>query len=197
MAIPTWTTGLRGWRCCTNSGLEAVLQRAAVRAVLVAMGIAAVLGPLHWLGVGLRLLLVLGVVMAVLALAVPHIGVRLLTRITQWVRARYWAPEEGRFYSFGGVPLRIDDDGRHMWLDADGLQRVLGRREPEDALAARHAGHWQRGDDGKLVLRVDAVVKNLNTMPGRDEPRILRFRRYLEREVLFPAEQRRSRGRTG
>jgi hypothetical protein len=174
-----------------------VLQRAAVRALVVAMGIAAVLGPLHLLGVGLRLLLVLGVVMAVLALAVPHIGVRLLTSTTQWVRARYWAPEEGRFHSFGGVPLRIDDDGRHVWLDADGLQRVLGRREPEEAQAARHAGHWQRGADGKLMLRVDAVVKNLNIMAGRDEPRIQRFRRYLEREVLFPADQRRNRARAG
>jgi hypothetical protein len=165
--------------------------------VVVALAIAAVLGPLHLLGVGLRLLLALGVLMAFVALLLPHIGVRWLTGIVQWVRARYWGPEEGRFHSFGGVPLHIDDDGRHVWVDADGLQRVLGRREPEDALAARHAGHWQRAADGKLMLRVDAVVRNLNTMAGRDEPRIQRFRRYFEREVLFPAEQRRSRGRTG
>lgn len=174
-----------------------MLQRAAARALAVALAIAAVLGPLHLMGVGLRLLLALGVLMAFVALLLPHIGVRMLTGITQWVRARYWGPEEGRFHSFGGVPLHIADDGRYVWVDADGLQRVLGRREPEEALAARHAGHWQRGDDGKLMLRVDAVVRNLNTMAGRDEPRILRFRRYFEREVLFPADQRRRRGRTG
>jgi hypothetical protein len=36
------------------------------------------------------------------------------------------------------------------------------------------------------MLRVDAVVQNLATMPGRDAPRIQKFRRYLERDVLFP-----------
>jgi hypothetical protein len=174
-----------------------VLQRAAARAVLVAVAIAAVLGPLHLLGVGLRLLLVVGLAMAFVALVLPPVGVRMIDGIVQWVRGRYWGPEEGRFHSFNGVPLRIEDDGRHVWVDGNGFQRVLGRREPDEALAARHAGHWQRAPDGMLMLRVDAVVRHLNTMPGRDHPRIQRFRRYFEREVLFPAGQRRTRGGQG
>jgi hypothetical protein len=71
--------------------------------------------------------------------------------------------------------------------------RVLGRREAEDVLAARHTGRWQRDEDGVLMLRVDAVVQRLAAMPGRDEPRVQRLRRYFEREVLFPASQRRAR----
>jgi hypothetical protein len=172
-----------------------VWQRVAVRAAGVALAIAAVLGPLHLLGVGLRLLLALAIVMAFIALVLPTLGQRLIGAVVQGVRARYWGAEEGHFHSFGGVPLRVEDDGRHLWVDGDGLQRVLGRREPDEALAARHAGHWQRAPDGMLMLRVDAVVRHLNTMGGRDDPRIQRLRRYFEREVLYPAEQRRNRSR--
>ncbi len=174
-----------------------MLQRAAARAVVVAVAIAAVLGPLHWMGVGLPLLLAVAVFMVFMALVLPPVATRMIDGAVQWVRERHWAPEEGRFHSFAGVPLRIEDDGRFVWVDGDGLLRVLGRREPDEALAARHAGHWQRAPDGMLMLRVDAVVRYLNSMPGRDEPRVQRLRRYFEREVLFPAEQRRTRGRAG
>jgi hypothetical protein len=74
--------------------------------------------------------------------------------------------------------------------------RVLGRRKPEASLAARFTGHWRRDDDGDtLMLRVDAVVRHLGTMPGREDPRVQRLRRYFEREVLYPASQRRARER--
>ncbi len=167
---------------------------AASRAIAVGVLIAGVLGLLHLLGVGLKLLLALGIVIAVVAWALPFIGVRWLDAAILAVRTLFWAREQGRFHSFGGVPLRIEDDGRHMWVDGDGLMRVLGRREPEEALAARHAGAWRRSDDGVLMLRVDAVVRHLGTMPGRDAARVQRLRRYFEREVLYPAGRRRETG---
>lgn len=105
-----------------------------------------------------------------------------------------WRKEEGHFHAFGGVALRIDDDGRHSWIDGRGLQQVLATRDAEDVLAARHAGKWKRDERGTLWLRVDDVVERLATMPGRAEPRTVRLRRYLEREVLFPAARRRERG---
>lgn len=163
------------------------------RAALVAVVTAALLGGLHALGVGLPLLWGLGVVVAVVTLTTPWVGVRWADAIVLWLRGRLWASDQGRFHSFAGVPLQIDDDGRHVWVDGDGLQRALGRREPDDVLAARLAGHWRRRDDGALMLRVDAVVRLLATMPGRDAPRVQRLRRYFEREVLFPANRRRTR----
>jgi hypothetical protein len=163
------------------------------RAALVAFVTATLLGWLHVLGVGLLLLWALGIVVAVVTLVMPWVGVRRFDDIVLWLRGRFWATEQGRFHSFGGVPLQIEDDGRHCWVDGDGLQRALGRRERDDVLAARLAGHWRRREDGALMLRVDAVVNLLATMPGRDAPRVQRLRRYFEREVLFPAGQRRSR----
>ncbi len=164
------------------------------RALKVALAIAGVLGVLHLLGVGLKLLLALAILTAFIAWALPWLGVRWLDEATAWVRGLFWARQQGRFHSFGGVPLHVEDDGRHTWVDGGGLMRVLDRREPEEALAARHFGHWRRNEEGLLMLRVDAVVQHLNTMPGRDLPRVQRLRRYFEREVLYPASRRRQAG---
>ena len=43
------------------------------------------------------------------------------------------------------------------------------------------------------MLNVQAVVQHLAQRPGRMDPRVLRLRRYLEREVLFPARRRAER----
>jgi hypothetical protein len=170
-----------------------MIKGAAGRALTVTALTAAVTGGLHLLGVGLPLLLALAVLVAFVTLVVPWLGVRWLDAIVLQLRSWFWAAEQGRFHSFGGVPLQIDDDGRDVWVDGPGLLRALGRREPEDALAARHAGHWRRDPQGVLMLRVDAVVRYLSAMPGRNEPRIQRLRRYFERDVLYPASQRRQR----
>jgi hypothetical protein len=165
------------------------------RALTVTAVIAGVLGALHLLGVGLWILFVLGLVFAVVTLFSPRLGVRWLDDIIQGLRTWFWARDQGRFHSFGGVPLQIDDDGLHMWVEGAGLQRVMGTRDSEQVLAARHAGHWQRNHAGLLMLRVDAVVQHLNTMPGREAPRVQKLRRYFEREVLYPAARRQGRPR--
>jgi hypothetical protein len=163
------------------------------RALFVALVIAGFLGWLHAWGVGLPLLLGIALVFCFVTLVAPRLGVRWIDDLVLVLRGLYWRREQGRFHTFGGVPLDIEDDGRHVWVAGEGLQRALGTDEPEAALAARHAGHWRRDADDTLQLRVDAVVQHLNTMPGRHDPRVQRLRRYFEREVLFPARMRRER----
>jgi hypothetical protein len=167
------------------------LKTPATRALALGVGIAGFLAWLHILGVGLPLLLALALVFAITVFVVPVIAGRWVSDVIRVVRGRFWAHEQGRFHAFDGVPLSIDDDGRHVWVDAGGYMRALGRREPEDAVAARHSGMWRRDDQGTLMLRVDAVVQLLSTMPGRTDPRVQRLRRYFEREVLYPAGRRR------
>jgi hypothetical protein len=150
---------------------------------------------LYALGLGTVLLLAVASVLAVTLLAVPIYGVRLLDHLLYLRRAWTWRKEEGRYHAFEGAGLTIDDDGRDVWVAGDDLQRAMRTRDPEDALAARHSDRWYRDADGRLWLRVDAVVERLSTMPGRDEPRVQRLRRYFEREVLFPAGERRRRAR--
>ena len=91
------------------------------------------------------------------------------------------------------IALRIEHDDRHSWVDGAGLQRALGTRDRDDVLAARMPGRWRRDDKGELMLRVDAVVEHLARRPERMDPRVVRLRVYLEREVLFPATERRRR----
>jgi hypothetical protein len=162
----------------------------AKRALVVALVVAGFLGLLHALGIGLKLLLALALLLSFVCLLLPRLGLRWFDATVLWLRGLYWAREEGRFHSFGGVPLEIEDDGRHVWVDGHGLQRALGRDEPEATLAARHSGRWRRRSDERLMLRVDAVVSWLNTMPEREDPRVQRLRHYFERQVLYPAEQR-------
>ena len=162
-------------------------------AVVVGLAITLATGLLHWWGVGFGLLMAAMAVVGSIALVFPFYGVRLLDAAVLFIRGLYWARDQGRFHSFGGIPLNIDDDGRHVWLDGQGLLRVLGRKESEDVLAARLSGHWRRDDRGVLMLRADSVVQYLAQMPDRTDPRVQKFRRYLEREVLYPATRRRSR----
>ena len=167
------------------------MKSVAARALALGLGIAVLAGVLHWWGLGLQLLLAAMIVVGLVAWAFPFYGVRLLDAAVLAIRSLYWARDQGHFHSFGDIPLVVENDGRHVWIDGQGLLRVLGRKEPEDVLAARLSGQWRRDIHGVLMLRADGVVQYLAHMPERTDPRVQKFRRYLEREVLFPASQRR------
>lgn len=162
-----------------------------VRAVLVGVLIATVLGWSSLLGSRIGWLVLAATGVSVLAAwglwTLMHRGGEAAAAL----REHLGSADDGSHHAFNGVRLRVEDDGRHVWIDGPGVQRVLQRREPDEAQAARHTGAWRRDDKGVLMLRVDAVVRHLATMPGRDDPRIQKFRRYLERDVLYPAQQRR------
>ena len=172
------------------------MNRSARRALAVAVAVTVLLAMGRIGGVSLPMLLLPLGAAALLALLVFG-----LQRLFGWLgdRAREgrWRDVEGCFHAFDGVPLRIDDDGRHVWIDGVGLQQALRTHDAADVLAARHSGQWRRDGAGALWLRADSVVARLATMPGRDAPRTIRLRRYLEREVLFPAARRRERGGQG
>lgn len=173
------------------------MKQRLLRAVALALGIGAAGAVLHAWGVGLPLLLAVVTVFGLIAWTTPWIGVRLLDRAIGRVRAWLWRREQGRHHGFGGIALHVEDDGRHSWIGGADLQRVLRTRDPDDVLAARVPGRWRRDGQGQLLLRVDAVVEYLAGAPGRMDPRMLRLRQYLEREVLFPAAKRRGDLRRG
>ncbi len=167
------------------------------RAAFVGLSIAAVLGLLHVLGVGLPLLWALVVAVGLVAIVVPRLGVRWLDDGLLAFRSWLWRRESGHHHSFAGIALDIEESACQMWISADSLQRALRQREDEATTSARLAGdasatvtHAFHNDQGVLMLNVQAVVQYLAHMPRRSDPRVLRLRRYLEREVLYPASRR-------
>ena len=166
-----------------------------LRAILVGLVLATVAGWAQLLGGGVPWALLAGVAAAVLMAGGAWLAIRRAGDLQAWLRDRFWAAEAGNFHAFGGVTLQVEDDGRQVWLGGTGLLRVLGRKEPDDVLAARMPGQWRTDDKGRLLLRVDAVVNYLGHMPERNDPRVQKLRRYLERDVLHPAAERRRRAR--
>ena len=164
---------------------------------MVGVAIATVLGWSSLLGSGLGWSVLIVTALCVLAVGGLWWATQRAGDAAAAVRERLGRADAGSHHAFAGVRLQVEDDGRYVWVDGPGLQRVLGRREPDEAQAARHAGAWRRNERGVLMLRVDAAIQHLATMPGRDEPRIQKLRRYLERDVLYPAQRRHDAARPG
>lgn len=165
------------------------------RAALVTLVLATVLGWVFLKGWGPVKLALLAAVCFVGVAAAVWYGMQKVGDLHAATREQLGARDDGLHHAFGGVTLLVEDDGRHVWLDAPGLQRVLGLKEADDVTAARTPGHWRRADDGRTWLRVDAVIQYISQMPGRNDPRVQKLRRYLERDVLYPAQERRRRSR--
>lgn len=166
-----------------------------LRAILVGLLLATVAGWAQLLGGGVPWALLMGVAAAVLVATAAWLAVQRAGDVQAWLRDRVAARDAGNYHAFGGVTLQVEDDGRHVWLGGKGLLRVLGRHEADDVLAARMPGQWRHDDQGRLLLRVEAVVDYLAHMPERTDPRVQKLRRYLERDVLHPAAQRHRRAR--
>lgn len=83
--------------------------------------------------------------------------------------------------------VRWFDHGVHL-VRAAHWRREDGRHQSFDSIPL------DVQDDGTLHLRVDGIVACLCSMPDCMQPRVIRLRRYLERELLFPAAERRRRG---
>ncbi len=168
------------------------MNDSAKKALLLTLGVLGAGALLNAAGIGLWTLLWV-ITAGIAVMMVVLYAKRGMGALSERVREHAWRKEEGHFHAFAGVPLQVTDDGRYVWLGGAGLLRVLGRKEPDEVLASRMPGQWRRADDGSLQLRVDAVVAYLASMPGRDEPRVQKLRRYLERDVLYPAAERRRR----
>lgn len=125
---------------------------------------------------------------------------RSLDRAVAGLRARKWRDREGRHYSFAGVPLDLHDDGRMVWLQERGVRILLGlQRDPVDALKTRFSGQWREAAElglrGRgLWLSAAAVHQLLADAPQRMDPKRVRLRSYLDREILQPAARRHERG---
>jgi hypothetical protein len=162
-------------------------QQAYAVLVVVAIGLMALV---HSWGYGPLYVLLVAVGAAVVIVFVPRWIIGLGEQARDGLNHQVWKAHEGHHHAFAGVIFTMADDGRFMWMQGDALKRVLARPEADDVLAARISGKWKLDERQRLWLRVDAVVGHLSTFPGRMDPRVQKLRRWLERDVLFPADRR-------
>jgi len=163
------------------------------RAVVIGLLLMVVLWVLDVYGLGLKLVGAVVVLIGAIAGLTPRLGVRLLDTALHWGRFWHWRGRHGTHHAFGDIPLDIREDDDMVWIEAEGLRRVLGNWEPDGVFLARVATtQWWR-DGRRLWLRVDAVIQHLAEAPERMDARRVRLRLYLERQVLFPFNARRRR----
>lgn len=132
-----------------------------------------------------------------LLVAATQILPRLFGRLGNALRWRQWRRREGVHLSFAGVSLDLHDDGQRVWLHERGVRRLLElQRDPEPAFKARFAGQWREARElglagRSLWLNAQDVHRHLGEAAGRMDPRRVRLRAYLDREILRPAARRR------
>jgi hypothetical protein len=113
------------------------------------------------------------------------------------VRRTSLARLQGRHYSFAGQALDIHDDGRECWIAEASVYKALALAR-DDSFKGRFANQWREsrelGLPGKgLWVRVSALHQHLAEAPERMDPRRVRLRTYLDRDVMQPAARRRDR----
>jgi hypothetical protein len=106
--------------------------------------------------------------------------------------------QEGFHHSFAGQTLHLHDDGREMWLDERSVRALL-QLQHDRALKARFANQWRSASElglrgNGLWVRAVAVHQHLAEAPERMDPKRLRLRTYLDRDVIQPAARRHARG---
>ncbi len=136
-------------------------------------------------------------------------GVWLVVSARQWVltwlkdgmealRLFSHRKQEGTHHSFAGQPLHLHDDGREVWMD-ERTVRALLQLQHDRALKARFANQWRTATElglrgNGLWVRVVAVHQYLADAPERMDPKRVRLRTYLDRDVIQPAARRHARG---
>lgn len=163
-------------------------RRVQIYAVLL---IAASLGVMfvawRWLG---AIGIVLSAPLLGLALARPVLG--LLAALQQLAAERALRDVQGRYFMHHGHPIDIaDDDVGYRWLRTDDVRKIVTGL-PADAVLLRlfpeGVAQWSPADGYRM--RAEALHKYLQKA---SDPASIRFRNWVETEVVMPADKRRAR----
>ncbi|MFZ5549585.1 MAG: hypothetical protein ACOZJX_12885 [Pseudomonadota bacterium] len=129
-----------------------------------------------------------------LGVAFAHPLIEAVAALSGRAHEQIWRDVAGRHHAFQGqaVDVWTDDEG-HAWLALAGVRRIVPGLPPDGHLARLAGERWQAAAPGRLArLRADALTELLHRAT---DVRTLKFRRWLERDVMLPARRRAERGR--
>nr|WP_316644030.1 hypothetical protein [uncultured Roseateles sp.] len=102
------------------------------------------------------------------------------------------APLAGRHYEHHGIPIDIIEDESHRrWISLNDVRKVI-ENFPRDAVVRQQYPDGCRLDRDSKLQRISADALHSYLHKSTD-PASLRFKIWLAREVVFPAEQVRRR----
>ena len=128
-----------------------------------------------------------------IALARPLLD--LASELRHRSRALVWRSVEGRHYVFRGTPVQVlEDDQQRRWVRAADVRRIVGHTASDGALALTYPDGWRRmGRPAQPHFSDAALVAHL---AKESTPEALRFRQWVEREIVFPGQRLRERAGT-
>ena len=107
-------------------------------------------------------------------------------------RGLVYEDDEGHYYAFKGWRMHVsEDDEGWRWVNAAHVRKVVPGL-PADAtlLHLYPQGSRRLGRRGQAYLRAETLHEAL---ARASEPMTLRFRHWVERELVLPAERKRER----
>jgi hypothetical protein len=164
------------------------MSKLAVRLAIRLMLCLALTG-LAWRGWGAVGLLAGGLL---LALLLPRPLLDLAFELRRWLRERRWRELEGRYYAYRGHPVLVLEDVSHCrWVRVADVREIVGTTASEGALSLTYPNGFRwMGAPGQAYLSDEALLVHLAKESGT---KANRFRRWAEREVVFPARRVRER----
>jgi len=134
-----------------------------------------------------------------LAMAAPLFGallarplLELIAELRASTRALAYADVKGHYFEHRGMRLRVlEDERHHRWVSLNGVRRMMPGL-PRDEVLRRQFPDGLREEPaaGGAVIHADALLAYL----GRaNETESVKFRNWLEREVVRPAATIRAR----
>jgi hypothetical protein len=123
-----------------------------------------------------------------IALALAPLVVPLLGQSVQAARQLAYRDIQGRHFEYKGRSLRVQEDlAGDRWLRTADVRKIVVHF-PRDQVLVRIAPEdiGRFGDKGSLFLRAQALDRYLER--GQEDTTV-RFRKWLQREVIFPAQR--------
>jgi len=127
-----------------------------------------------------------------LALLLPRPLLELVAELRRVLRERRWRDLEGRHYAYRGHRVQVLEDVSHCrWVSAADVREIVGGTVSEGALALTYPNGFRRlGEPQQAYLSDEALLVHLGK---ESSPTANRFRRWVEREIVFPARRVRER----
>ncbi len=116
----------------------------------------------------------------------------LLTNVRRKALEQVWLPVHGQYYVFKDITIHVlEDDDHCRWVSLFDVQKVVGVTASERALALAYPDRLRSmGEPAQAHIRGDALVAHLGK---ENKPTALRFRTWVERNIVFPGQTVRKR----